>query len=196
MVNIYNASKINLSFMKAYGTNTRPQMKCKIFDICMCGGFLLCEYIQGIEEFYRIDKEIVCFGDGKEAAEKARYYLGHEAEREAIARAGYERAHRDHTMAGRLAGFREIAKTPPSLPVVLEIPAQVRSLPAAYHLGWARARLREGYRDLWQEELDLSLEYDPSGREARYLHIVGRFPHLFRRWLMRLYAIPRGLGVR
>ncbi|MBA7565009.1 hypothetical protein ES708_06679 [subsurface metagenome] len=70
VVGIYNQSKISLSFMQSYGQNTRPQMKCKIFDICMCGGFLLCEYIPGIEEYYKMGKEIECFNNIKEAEDK------------------------------------------------------------------------------------------------------------------------------
>ena len=196
MVNIYNASKINLSFMKSYGINTRPQMKNKIFDICMCGSFLLCEYIPGIEELYELDKEIVCFRDIEEAADKIRYYLSHENEREGIAQAGWERAHRDHTMAKKLSEvFQEIEKevrtgTHRAHPAteVLEMPRQIRKLPSAYHLNWARALLLENYnKELWKDELDLSLAYDPSNMGTRYLYAIGHLSPLVRPWLIRLY---------
>ncbi len=195
MVKIHNQSKINLAFMQSYGENTRPAMKCKIFDICMCGGFLICEYIPGIKEFYKIDKEIVCFRDTEEAADKIKYYLSHESERERIAQAGWERAHREHTMAKRLHGvFEEIEKdvgtkayrAQPS-PEILEMPQQIRKLRSTYHLNWARALLLENYEDLWKDELDLSLAHNPSDRKARYLYAVGHFPPLVRPWLIRLW---------
>jgi hypothetical protein len=202
MVNICNASKINLSFMQSYNTTTRPQMKSRIFDICMCGGFLLCEYIPGIEEFYEIDKEIVCFRDIEEAADKIKYYLSHENEREMIAQAGWERAHRDYTMAKRLAEvFQEIERDGSTkayeaqpAPEVLEMPCQIRKLPSAYHLSWGKALLRENYKKLWNDELELSISYDPSNRQARHLYAIGRFPPLVRPWLIRLYPALSGLG--
>ena len=49
----------------------------------------------------------MCFDDRYDLIEKVRYYLTHEDERAAIARAGYERTMRDHTYARR---FSEIFK--------------------------------------------------------------------------------------
>ena len=40
IVKIYNSSKINLCLTKAYADKARNQLKSKIFDICMSGGFL------------------------------------------------------------------------------------------------------------------------------------------------------------
>ena len=196
MVNIYNATKISLCFVKSYCT--RPQMKNKIFDICMCGGFLLCEYIPVIEEFFEVDKEIVCFRDIEEATAKIRYYLNHEAEREAIAQAGWERVQRDHDQVIVLLRiFEEIEKDTRSgkrrvidHPGQLDMPWHIRRLPSSYHLRWAKVLMMEGYdKYRWQEELDLALFYDPENKGARRLSMIGRFPAFVRPGLIRLWTV-------
>jgi len=197
MVGIYNATKINLCFVKSYAINTRPQMKSKIFDICMCGGFLLCEYIAGIEEYFEIDKEIVCFIDINEAIDKIEYYLHHEAERDAIARAGWRRAQNEHGQTTwMLRVFEEIEKD--SKPdkwraadnsLQLNMPPQIRHLPSSYHLRWARALMIEKFPDKrWQEELDLALFYNPENKDALRWQLIRRLPAFLRRIL--LYCRP------
>jgi spore maturation protein CgeB len=192
MVKIYNASKINLCFVKSYGMNTRPQMKDKIFNVCMSGGFLLCEYIQGIEALFEIDKEIVCFKDLEDATAKIQYYLSHETERLVIAQAGWERAQRDHTQASMLLNvfgkIEENAKVSNGhvndCQIQLDMPSHIRHLPSSYHLNWAKALMIESFPDKrWQEELDIALFYDPDNKEALRLRQIGRLPTPLRRIL-------------
>jgi spore maturation protein CgeB len=61
-----------------------------------------------LEQFFEIGKEMVVYQDVDDLADKIRYYLRHETEREAIAEAGYRRVLRDHSYAQR---FREIFST-------------------------------------------------------------------------------------
>ncbi|MCK4734136.1 MAG: glycosyltransferase [Methanophagales archaeon] len=196
MVKIYNQSKINLSFMQSYGNGSRPQMKCKIFDICMCGGFLLCEYIPGIEEFYEINKEIVCFRDIEEAADKIDYYLKHEEERAAIAEAGWKRATSEHTNLIRLSNIfqkieNDIKKTKDDKniinPKLSKMPRRIRKLHSNYHCSWGKALLQENYKKLWKDELALAISYNPFNIEAWCLYIIGRFPPSARPGLITLY---------
>ena len=79
----------------------RKQIKGRIFEIAGCGGFLLTEYTERIEDFYKIGEEIECFYNFGELIEKINYYLTHDKERESIAKAGYERTIRDHTYEKR-----------------------------------------------------------------------------------------------
>ena len=53
---------------------------------------------------FDIGKEIVTyrFGDHAEMDDKLKYYLAHDAERERIARAGYERGRKQHTFVARI----------------------------------------------------------------------------------------------
>ena len=80
----------------------RRQLKGRNFDVPGCGGFLLTEYIEKLEDLYKIGKEIECFFNFNELVEKIKYYLEHNEERERIAQAGYERTLRDHTSEKRL----------------------------------------------------------------------------------------------
>lgn len=102
MVRLYCESRINLNFSTSSVDENVKQIKGRVFEIPMCGGFLLTEYAPGLEEWFEIDMEIACFSDRKEAAEKIRYYLSHEAKRERIAQAGYRRAVNCHSWDTRL----------------------------------------------------------------------------------------------
>ena len=65
-----------------------------------------------LENYYQFGKEIVCFEDIHDLIDKIRYYLAHEEERAAIARAGYERTLREHTYTHRFeAIFKEMNLT-------------------------------------------------------------------------------------
>ena len=81
----------------------RDQIKGRNFEVPGCGGFLLTGRAENLEAYYEIGREIVCFESTEELIEKARYYLAHEDERAAIARAGYERTMKEHTYAHRFA---------------------------------------------------------------------------------------------
>jgi glycosyltransferase involved in cell wall biosynthesis len=105
-IEIYNRTKINLNFTSTMGTTwltrdysihkRKKHITGKSLEATMCGGFMLCEYVHGIENLFEIGKEIEIFHDKEELLEKIRYYLEHEEERENIARNGYERAIKDY----------------------------------------------------------------------------------------------------
>ena len=192
MVKIFNASKIILNFAESYGRNSRPQIKNRIFEVCMAGGFLLCEYVPGIEDFFEIDKEIACFKNIDEAIDKIKYFLTHEDERKAIAQVGYKRARAEYTQTAKLIEVfkefqeaskcrkRKIADSEKSFGMVSEI----RHLPSSFHFSWAKALMIESFPDKrWQEELDLALFYDPSYKEALRLRLIGHLPMSLRRIL-------------
>jgi spore maturation protein CgeB len=113
MVEVFSRSKINLGFGTVGETarTGRPlfQVRLRDFEVPMAGGFYLTQYQPELEEFFELGREIECFRSQEELLDKARYYLAHEAEREAIRRRGYERARRDHTWQKRLeSAFREM----------------------------------------------------------------------------------------
>ena len=90
---------------EAVAPKLAEQIKGRNFEIPGCGGFLLTGPADNLSDYYEDGKEIVCFEDTRDLAEKARYYLSHEDERRAIAEAGYQRTLREHTYAHR---FTEI----------------------------------------------------------------------------------------
>ena len=105
---VYNSSKVVLNI-----TNWDPAryvaLNQRVFDVPATGAFLLTDYSPELEEHFRLGEQIVCYRDAAELSDKARYYLAHEAEREAIARRGYERALTLPTVADRVrAVIREV----------------------------------------------------------------------------------------
>lgn len=92
---VYNQSKININFAKT--SSGKTHMKWRTFEIPLAGGFMLTEYVDGIENYFEIDKEIVCFRTLEEALLKIKYYLDHDDEREKIKLAGLKRAEQNYT---------------------------------------------------------------------------------------------------
>lgn len=112
MVTMYSRSKINLGFSTCWSTHETGerimQIRLRDFEVPMSGGFYIVEYMEELEEFFDIGKEIVCYTGPEDLAEKIKYYLRNDGEREAIRRAGYERCLRDHTWRKRFeAVFQE-----------------------------------------------------------------------------------------
>ncbi len=119
MIKIFNASKINLNFCGSSRNDGIKQIKGRVFEVPMCGGFLLTEYADGLEEYYQIGKEIECFENIAEAVEKISYYLKNDDKRMEIANCGYNRALKEHTWVKRLSAmFDELDRMQPEQPKI------------------------------------------------------------------------------
>lgn len=106
MVGAFNRAKINLNL--ANGADVRvKQIKGRNFEVPACGGFLLTGVAENLSDYYEFGKEIVTFDGTADLADKIKHYLAHPEEREAIAKAGYERTMREHTYSHR---FNQIFK--------------------------------------------------------------------------------------
>jgi spore maturation protein CgeB len=97
-----------LDNFKSFLGTFRTQIKGKNFEVPAVGGFLLTEDADNLKDYYEIGKEIACFKGIDDCLEKIKYYLNHDEEREKIARAGFQRAAREHTYEKR---FNDIFKT-------------------------------------------------------------------------------------
>ncbi|HEX4311211.1 MAG TPA: glycosyltransferase [Acidobacteriaceae bacterium] len=82
-------SRINVSFVTRLNED---DISHKSIEIAACQGFLLARRCEGHQAIFEEDKEAVFFSSVEECAEKCRFYLGHPALREEIARRGRERA--------------------------------------------------------------------------------------------------------
>lgn len=203
MIDIFMTSKINLNFSKAGPRHWVKQMKGRVFQVCMAGGFLLTEYAPGIENYFEIDREIVCFNDTDEMIDKVIYYLEHDEERRAVARAGWEKATSEYTSSRMVAKvFREIerdmaakdAKSDHHPPQRLEMPVWVCMIQSQHHFRWARSLLEENDKQsLWKDSLALSLSHNPSNISAHYYRLVGFLPSFMRPALFGLYSIMEKL---
>jgi hypothetical protein len=114
-VALFSESAISLGFLVLGDTHrtSRPlrQVRLREFEAPMSGAFYLTEYLEEIGLHYEIGREIVCFRSRRELVDLARYYLRHDDERTRIARAGHERARRDHTWTRRFEGlFAELKR--------------------------------------------------------------------------------------
>jgi len=101
----YNQTKINIVFAPKEGLGRKINLR--TFEVCMAGAFQLLQYTPVIEQYFEIDKEIVCWKNEKELFEKTLYFAKNNNEREKIARNGYKRAIENHTWSKRI---EDIAK--------------------------------------------------------------------------------------
>ncbi|NOT15296.1 MAG: glycosyltransferase family 1 protein, partial [Methylotenera sp.] len=57
--------------------------------------------VEGLANCYNIDREIAVYTDADDLIEKIKFYLKHEALREGMAEAAYQRTIKEHTFAIR-----------------------------------------------------------------------------------------------
>ncbi len=89
-------------------------VNCKVFESMMCGGMLLNPATgNGLLDLFQDGVHLVTYEDNnaEDAAEKIRYYLEHDDERERIAAAGREEILRHHSAAVRTLELEGILKT-------------------------------------------------------------------------------------
>ena len=85
---VFYNSKINLNITSRTIETGVPQ---RVFDILACGGFCLTNYQKEISDLFEDGKELVMYTGLEDLVQKVEYYLKHEEERDAIAKAGYEK---------------------------------------------------------------------------------------------------------
>jgi hypothetical protein len=105
---VYAAAKININHHNSpmsYGyLNQRDTA------ITGSGGFMLTDYVEGIEEIFEIGAEIDTWETLEELQDKAKWWLAHDQEREQAARRAQEHIHQDYgnvAYAERLIEFVE-----------------------------------------------------------------------------------------
>jgi spore maturation protein CgeB len=107
MIKMFSRSKINLGFSSC-DTKTKDepaikQIRLRDFEVPMSGGFYMVEYMEELEEFFEIGKEIVCYENKEDLVEKIRFYLKSDSAREKIRIAGHKRCIKDHSWQKRFS---------------------------------------------------------------------------------------------
>ena len=74
----------------------------RIWDILACGGFVMTNFQSEIPEYFEIGTDLETYSSKDELIEKCEYYLAHEEERRQIAKNGFEKAKKLHSLEGRL----------------------------------------------------------------------------------------------
>jgi spore maturation protein CgeB len=122
MVDVFASSRVNLNLSNSSevpGLKARlrrllhlgppkprpPQIKGRNFEVPGCGGFLLTERVPHLELYFELDQEVAVFDDTDDLAERVRYWLEHDAERQQVADAGYRRVMAEHTYDHRFAAI-------------------------------------------------------------------------------------------
>ena len=83
-------------------------LKMRDFDATMSGSFYLTHDNHDLSNLFEIGEEIVTYQTIEDCVEKAKYFLTHDAEREAIAHAGLHRATAHHTWNERFGNLLTI----------------------------------------------------------------------------------------
>jgi spore maturation protein CgeB len=109
LIRIFNQSKISLD-MSFASEEDKIQIKGRDFEAPGCGSLLLTKDTEEIAEYFVPGEEIITYKDANDVAEKIKYYLKNEAEREKIAQKGYERVMREHTYEKRFSEMFEFAQ--------------------------------------------------------------------------------------
>lgn len=111
LIKQYIAAKIVLNINswfheRSHGINQR------VFDVPACGAFLLTDYVEEIEKFFKPGVEIETYTTIEELIDKIHFYLRHDNVRDKIARKGYERAQTLPTWRDRAREMVKILKLP------------------------------------------------------------------------------------
>jgi spore maturation protein CgeB len=110
LIRILNQSKISLNISFNSKGDGILAIKGRDFEAPGCGGLLLTKDTDEIAEYFVHGEEIITYKDANDAAEKIKYYLADEDERERIAKRGYDRVMREHTYEKRFLEIFEFAQ--------------------------------------------------------------------------------------
>lgn len=99
MPKIFRLSRINLNMT---AKSIKTALPLRIWDILACGGFVLTNYQSEIPEYFEIGTDLETYSSQEELLEKCQYYLSHEEERAQIARNGYQKVRKYHSLESRL----------------------------------------------------------------------------------------------
>jgi len=80
----------------------------RLYEATGVGTMLLTDMKENLPDLFEVGKEVVAYRSAEECVELVKYYLDHEHERQAIAKAGQQRTLREHTYFHRMQELVEI----------------------------------------------------------------------------------------
>jgi spore maturation protein CgeB len=108
MYRILAESKISLN--RHIDHSQRFANNMRLFETTGVGTLLVTDWKENLSEMFEVGKEVVAYRTPQECVEMVTYYLQHDEERRAIARAGQERTLRDHTYQQRMKELADIVR--------------------------------------------------------------------------------------
>jgi len=87
------------------GDKNVSQIKARIFEIPVRGGFEITEFVPSLEDYFEIGKDVVCYSTVDDAVLLINHYLKNEEEREQIKKLSVEKARSTHTYKQRTIDF-------------------------------------------------------------------------------------------
>ena len=110
LIKMYNQSKISLNISFASRDSKIFSTRGRDFEVPGGGSLLLTKDTKEIAEYFVPGEEITTYEDANDAAEKIKYYLKNEDERERITKKGYERVMKEHTYEKRFLEIFEFGR--------------------------------------------------------------------------------------
>ena len=104
-IRLMQASHIVMNFSGASGQTGGRQIKSRVFEPQLLGTVLCTEYAQGLEDYWDLQEEILCWYDVEECVEQTRQILRDEAKRRRLVQAAQRRAAEEHTWVHRFHDF-------------------------------------------------------------------------------------------
>lgn len=98
-VKAINSGRMYLSFAQTCAGF--ENVKVGLFEAMACNQFVITSYMEELNNYFEIGKEIVCYSSLEELEEIIKYYMIHVEERERIRQAGYIRFISEHTYENR-----------------------------------------------------------------------------------------------
>lgn len=86
-----------------FNISMKNELNMRTFEVMGSKSLLLTDRCATIEELFQDGKHLVLYDSMEEMVKKARYYIEHDDEREAIAQAGYEEVMKKHTIDHRVS---------------------------------------------------------------------------------------------
>lgn len=101
--NMFEDAARNFSQSKiVFNVSIGDDLNMRLFEALATRSFLLTNWLPTLEDLFEDGKHLVTYKTLDEMVEKAKYYLEHEEEREAIAEAGYQEFINGHTYMHRI----------------------------------------------------------------------------------------------
>lgn len=107
MPKVFNQSKINLNMTIP---NIKTGIPLRVFDVLGAQGFLITNFQAELPMYFENEKDMVYYFSQEDLYEKVDFYLKHDAERNKIAKSGYQKVKENHSYEKALGEIIETIK--------------------------------------------------------------------------------------